>query len=91
MLETQGNPDRAGQARIKAVLFDVGNTLLHLDYAWIAQQARALGGGASADDVGRATAVRRWALRRSRIEVVQVDSAAVRAAGLAGHRNSSPV
>ena len=41
---------------LQAVLFDVGNTLLHLDYEWLAGLAQALGAGASPDDVGRADA-----------------------------------
>ncbi len=41
---------------MRAILFDAGNTLLHLDYPWLAALARRLGARASADDLGRATA-----------------------------------
>ncbi len=41
---------------LQAVLFDVGNTLLHLDYEWLCGLAQTLGAGASPDDVGRADA-----------------------------------
>ncbi len=41
---------------MKAILFDAGNTLLHLDYPWLASLARSLGSKALADDVGFATA-----------------------------------
>ncbi len=41
---------------LETVLFDVGNTLLHLDYAWLAELAGRLGAPVSAEDVGRADA-----------------------------------
>ncbi len=42
---------------MKAILFDAGNTLLHLDYPWLAELTRRLGGeGLAADDIGRAVA-----------------------------------
>jgi len=49
---------------MKAVLFDAGNTLLHLDYPWLARLAAALGAqGVEPDAVGRAVAAagrREW-------------------------------
>ena len=41
-------------APLRAVLLDVGNTLLHLDYAWIAGVVRAQGGTVDAASVQRA-------------------------------------
>jgi putative hydrolase of the HAD superfamily len=40
---------------MRAILFDAGNTLLHLDYPWLAALAKRLGSCVSADDLGRAT------------------------------------
>jgi HAD superfamily hydrolase (TIGR01509 family) len=45
--------------RVQAVLFDVGNTLAHLDYGFLAAQARRFRPGVTADEVGRADALTR--------------------------------
>lgn len=37
---------------VNAVLFDVDNTLLHLDHVWLAEQATTLGVSVSKEDVG---------------------------------------
>ncbi|MDA8346501.1 MAG: HAD family hydrolase [Thermaerobacter sp.] len=41
---------------VDAVLFDVGNTLLHLDHLWLAEQAITLGVLVTQEDVGRVDA-----------------------------------
>lgn len=63
---------------VRAVLFDGGNTLLELDYPWLADLARGLGATATAEKVGAASAslLRRSSLRYGKTPA-PADAAAV--------------